>query len=71
VNLDVRVRGRRKRLKQLVQACLIVVLVTVLLAVTGRNATGMALPAGYSASQLTFDDQFSGTSLNSAGWVTR
>ena len=28
----------------------------------------MAPPAGYSASQLIFDDQFSGTSLNSSNW---
>ena len=28
----------------------------------------MAPPAGYSAGQLIFDDQFSGTSLNSAHW---
>ena len=32
------------------------------------QATGMAPPAGYSAGQLIFDDQFSGTSLNSAHW---
>ena len=30
----------------------------------------MAPPAGYSAGQLIFDDQFSGTSLNSAHWNT-
>lgn len=70
VNVDVRARGRGKRIKQLALACLIVVLVAVLLAVTGRNATEMAPPAGYSASQLIFDDQFSGTSLNSAHWNT-
>jgi beta-glucanase (GH16 family) len=30
----------------------------------------MAPPVGYSAGQLIFDDQFSGTSLNSAHWNT-
>lgn len=30
----------------------------------------MAPPAGYSASQLIFDDQFTGTSLDSAHWNT-
>ena len=66
--------GRRKRIKQLVLACLIVALVTVLLGVletvTIGEAPGMAPPAGYSAGQLIFDDQFSGTSLNSAHWNT-
>jgi beta-glucanase (GH16 family) len=63
--------GRRKRIKQLVLACLIVALVTVLLEVlTTGHATGMASPAGYSAGQLIFDDQFSGMSLNSAHWNT-
>jgi beta-glucanase (GH16 family) len=64
--------GRRKRVKQLVLACLIVALVIVLLgvreAVTSRETTKMAPPAGYSTGQLIFDDQFSGTSLNSAHW---
>ncbi len=63
--------GRRKRIKQLVLACLIVALVTVFLSVqTIGDATRMAPPAGYSAGQLIFDDQFSGTSLNSAHWNT-
>jgi beta-glucanase (GH16 family) len=65
--------GRRKRTKQLGLACLIVALVTVLLfslKIVTIGATGMAPPAGYSASQLIFDDQFSGTSLNSARWNT-
>ena len=66
--------GRRKRIKQLVLACLIVALVTVLVIVletlTTEEAPTMAPPAGYSASQLIFDDQFSGTSLNSAHWNT-
>ncbi len=65
--------GRRKRIKQLVLACLIVALVTVLvsaLEVTTGKATGMAPPAGYSAGRLVFDDRFSGTSLNSAHWST-
>src|SRR6516165_12662729 len=64
--------GRRKRIKQLVLACLIVALVTVLVIVletlTTEEAPTMAPPAGYSASQLIFDDRFSGTSLNSAHW---
>ena len=66
--------GRRKRIKQLVLACLIVALVTVLVIVretlNTEEAPTMAPPAGYSASQLIFDDQFSGTSLNSAHWNT-
>src|SRR5215468_2465702 len=66
--------GRRKRIKQFVLACLIVALVTVALsalktAITGEES-GIAPPAGYSAGQLIFDDQFSGTSLNSAHWNT-
>jgi beta-glucanase (GH16 family) len=64
--------GRRKRVKQLVLACLIVAIVIVLLKVlepfTSRDAMGMAPPAGYSPRQLIFDDRFSGTSLNSAHW---
>ena len=66
--------GRRKRVKQLVVACLIVALVAVLVVVLETLTTGgapkMAPPAGYSASQLIFDDQFPGTSLNSAHWNT-
>ena len=68
--------GRRKHLVLacLIVACLIVALVAVLLnvldtAVTGET-TWMAPPAGYSAGQLIFDDQFLGTSLNSAYWNT-
>ena len=69
--MDYPLWGRRKRTKQLVLACLIVALVTALLiALTMGKATGMAPPAGYSAGQLIFDDQFSGTSLNSAHWNT-
>jgi beta-glucanase (GH16 family) len=64
--------GRRKRVKQLVLACLIVALVIVLLgvreALTSRETTKMTPPAGYSTGQLIFDDHFSGTSLNSAHW---
>jgi len=67
-----RASGRRKRTKQLVLAGLIVALVIVLLGalkiVTIGDATGMAPPAGYSAGQRILDDQFSGTSLNSAHW---
>jgi beta-glucanase (GH16 family) len=62
--------GQRRRIKQLVLACLIVALVTVLLIVTIGRTTKMAPPAGYSAGQLIFDDQFSGTSLDSAHWNT-
>lgn len=67
-----RASGRRKRTKQLVLAGLIVALVIVLLGalkiVTIGDARGMAPPAGYSAGQRILDDQFSGTSLNSAHW---
>ena len=67
-------RRRRRRPRQLVLACLIVALVAVLLIVLGTvtsgGASGMAPPAGYSGGQLIFDDQFSGTSLNSAHWNT-
>jgi beta-glucanase (GH16 family) len=63
--------GRRKRIKQLVLAGLIVALVIVLLeTVIIGDATGMAAPAGYSAGQLILDDQFPGTSLNSVHWNT-
>ena len=37
---------------------------------TLANTTGMAPPAGYSSSQRILDDQFTGTSLNSAHWNT-
>jgi beta-glucanase (GH16 family) len=62
--------GRRKRTKLLVLAGLIVVLVLVLLRAVGvfGASTRMPPPAGYSAGQLIFDDQFSGTALNSAHW---
>ena len=67
-------RGRRKRIRRLVLACLIAAPVTVLLIAletsTTGEAPGMAPPAGYSASQLIFNDQFSGTSLNYAHWNT-
>jgi len=67
-----RLPGRRKRIKQLVLASLIVGLVIVLLSaletVIVGKAARMAPPAGYSAGQLILDDQFSGTSLNSAHW---
>jgi beta-glucanase (GH16 family) len=63
--------GRRKRIKQLILACLVVVLVTVVLRVLTTGGTPrMTPPAGYSAGQLVFEDQFSGTSLNSAHWNT-
>lgn len=66
--------GRRRRVKQFGLAGLIVALVTVLLfslkIVTIGAATRMAPPVGYSAGQLIFDDQFSGTSLNRAHWNT-
>jgi beta-glucanase (GH16 family) len=69
-----RLEGRRKRIRPLVLAGLIVALVVVLLgaleAVTTGGPSGMAPPAGYSAGQRVFDDQFSGTSLNSAHWNT-
>jgi beta-glucanase (GH16 family) len=66
-------RGRPKRIRQLALVCSIVALVAVLVGAlkvaTGKSAE-MAPPAGYSAGQLLFDDQFSGTSLNSARWNT-
>jgi beta-glucanase (GH16 family) len=65
---------RRRRIRQFVLAGLIValaaVLLTVVVIVTSGKAAGMAPPAGYSAGQLIFDDQFPGTSLNSAHWNT-
>jgi beta-glucanase (GH16 family) len=66
--------GQRKRTKQLVLAGLIVALVTalvtaLLIVITGK-APGMPPPAGYSAGQLIFDDQFPGTSLDTARWNT-
>jgi beta-glucanase (GH16 family) len=69
-----RLGGRSKRLKPLVLAGSIVAVVAVFLIVLEtviiRGATGMPAPTGYSASQLIFDDQFPGTSLNSAHWNT-
>jgi beta-glucanase (GH16 family) len=69
-----RLPRRRKPVRLLVLACLIaalaVVIVGALEAMTIGEAPGMAPPAGYSAGQLIFDDQFSGTSLNSAHWNT-
>src|SRR5579859_4118304 len=65
---------RPRRVKQLVLAGLVVVLVAVFvsaLEVTTGKAAGMAPPAGYSAGQLVFDDQFSGRSLNPARWSAR
>jgi len=70
--------------KQLVVASLVVAVVMVLLvtpqtttigktttlAPPGSAPPGSAPPAGYAASQLIFDDQFTGTSLNSAHWNT-
>ena len=67
-------RGRRKQTKQIVLACLIVIFAAVLLSILGivnigdDPAPGMPPPAGYSANQLILDDQFPGTSLNSASW---
>jgi beta-glucanase (GH16 family) len=67
-------RGRRTRVKRLVLAGSILALLIVVLIVVGTvilgDTTEMAPPAGYSADQLIFDDQFSGTSLNSAHWYT-
>jgi len=69
-----RLDARRKRTNQLVLACLIVALVALVVsalrALTNRGPSGMAPPAGYSAGQRIFDDQFPGTSLNSAHWNT-
>jgi beta-glucanase (GH16 family) len=65
---------RPRRVKQLVLAGLVVVLVAVFvsaLEVTTGKAAGMAPPAGYSAGQLVFDDQFSGRSLNPSRWSAR
>jgi len=63
---------RSKRIRQILLACLIVAIVTVLVIsleiVITRKAAAMAPPVGYSAGQLIFDDHFSGTSLNSAHW---
>src|SRR5579872_2534022 len=65
-------RGRRKRTRQLILACSIVALVAVLVivleTVNTRETPRMAPPRGYTAGQLVFDDQFPGTSLNSAHW---
>jgi beta-glucanase (GH16 family) len=69
-----RLRGRRTRLRPLVLAgsiaAVVTVFVIVLVVVILPGATGMPPPTGYSASQLIFDDQFPGTSLNPAHWNT-
>jgi beta-glucanase (GH16 family) len=72
------VRGRRTRIRPLILACLVVVLVTVLVSALAKRTSGvatksaarMAPPAGYSAGQLIFDDRFAGTSLNTSRWDT-
>ncbi len=46
------------------------VLVVTLQLTSNSGATGMAPPAGYSVDRLILDDQFTGTSLNSANWNT-
>ena len=58
--------ARPIRKRPLILACLAVALViglvsTILTVGTGGNG-GMAPPKGYAAGQLTFDDQFTGTS---------
>jgi beta-glucanase (GH16 family) len=66
--------GRRRRTKQIVLACLTVVIAVVVLGALGivnigdARAPGIPPPVGYSANQLVLDDQFPGTSLNSATW---
>ena len=69
----------RARIKRIVVASIIVasliVAVVAVLVVTLQNAitgdsVGMAPPVGYSTTQLIFDDQFAGTSLNTAHWNT-
>ena len=66
--------GRRRRTKQIVLACLIVVIAVVVLGALGivnigdARAPRIPPPVGYSANQLVLDDQFPGTSLNSATW---
>ena len=61
-------------MKPLIVACLTVVLVAALvgtvLTVSTGGTSAMAPPPGYSAGQLVFDDQFTGTSLDSAHWNT-
>lgn len=67
-------RGRRRRTKRIVLACLIVVIAVVVLGALGIGnigdapTSGLPPPVGYSANQLVLDDQFPGTSLNSATW---
>jgi beta-glucanase (GH16 family) len=66
--------SRPGRVRRLVLAGLVVALVAVLvsaLAVATGKPARMAPPAGYSAGQLVFDDQFAGRSLNPAHWSTR
>jgi hypothetical protein len=36
----------------------------------GSNKVGLAPPSGYTTSQMIFDDEFKGTSLNTSNWVT-
>jgi len=68
--------NRRIRMKRLILACLAVALATALVSTllavnTGDgDTTTMAPPPGFSAGQLIFDDQFTGSSLNSAHWNT-
>ena len=66
--------GRHRRTKQLalayVTAALVIVLLTAAGILTIGERPGMAPPAGYSADQLIYDDQFAGTALNPALWNT-
>jgi beta-glucanase (GH16 family) len=61
-------------MKPLIAACLTVALVTALvstlLTVNTGGTSAMAPPPGFSTGQLVFDDQFTGTSLDSAHWNT-
>ena len=67
-------RSRRNRTRQLILVGAVVVVVAVLVIVLETVSTAepprMAAPRGYTAGQLVFDDQFLGTSLNSAHWTT-
>ena len=71
---DLPPESRHIRSKPIILAGLVVALVAALVgtlvAFETGGATGMAPPPGYSAGQLIFDDQFLGTSLDSAHWST-
>jgi beta-glucanase (GH16 family) len=66
--------SRRLRRGRVIVLCVALVLAATVVGAVLRVGSGgtrrMAAPRGYTAGQLVFDDQFTGTSLDSAHWNT-